>query len=336
VQVVDIAWRALIEQDIPVWAQFGRAVEEVDHEDEHYGEDDLAEIFAEPLFDPQRGSLAGFCGGQMVAFGMLRVRPAVEEIHRMGFYGAVHPAYRGHGLGTELMRWAAEAARPLHEERHPDSRLVLNTGCTSTNEAAGALLKRLGYEPVRYYYGMYTSLAAEPPRVGPIEGIDIVPYAAELDEQVRVAKNAAFQDHWGTTPALPESWRATFRDSVSFRPDLSFLALRAEEAPHDAGQGEAAGSGRVVGFAMTKYSKAKTEATGERDAHVTILGTLREARRRGIARALLMRVLHTAREAGFDTASLGVDSQNPTGALGIYERTGFTVKRTWINYAREL
>ena len=49
-----------------------------------------------------------------------------------------------------------------------------------------------------------------------------------------------------------------------------------------------------------------------------------------------MRVLREAREAGFDTASLGVDSQNPTGALGIYERTGFTVRRTWINYAREL
>ena len=333
---VEITWRALSEPDIPAWARFSRSVEEVDREDEYYSEEDLAEFFADPLFDPRRGSLVAFAGEQMVAFGMLRARSAADEVHRMGFHGAVHPAYRGRGLGTELMRWVPDAARPLHEERHPESRLVISAGCTVTNEAAAALMKRFGYGPARYYYNMHTSLAAEPSQLGPIEGIEIVPYTPELDEQVRIAKNTAFRDHWGSTPSSPEPWRGTFLDSVSFRPDLSFLALRAEAAPFDAAGGEAAGSGRVVGFAMTKYYEAMTAATGHRDAYIAVLGTLREARRRGIAHALLNRVLRAAREAGFDTASLGVDSENPTGALGIYERTGFTVKHTWINYTREL
>ena len=35
------------------------------------------------------------------------------------------------------------------------------------------------------------------------------------------------------------------------------------------------------------------------------------------------------KEAGLDYAMLGVDAQNPTGALGLYEGLGFTViKRT--------
>ena len=44
---------------------------------------------------------------------------------------------------------------------------------------------------------------------------------------------------------------------------------------------------------------------------------------RGLATGLLSRVLHGAREAGYPTASLNVDTENPTGALGIYERAGF-------------
>lgn len=332
---MEIAWRALTEEDIPAWAKLGRAVGEADREDEHYSEDDLAEIYADPLFDPPRGSLAGFDGDEMVAFGMLRVRSEADEIHRMGFHGAVHPAYRRRGLGTELMRWAPDAARPLHEERYPDSRLGLSTGCMSTNEAAAALLGRFGYEPARYYHGMRIALGAEPLHVDPIEGIEIVPYAAELDEQVLLVKNASFKDHWGSAASLPEQWRTTYLDSVSFRPDLSFLALRSEAVQAGEASAEPERFGRVVGFAMTKYYAATTAVTGEREAHIALLGTLREARRRGIAHALLARVLHAARAAGFDAASLGVDSQNASGALGIYERVGFTVKDTWINYQRE-
>ncbi len=332
---MDIAWRALMEEDIPAWARFGRAVEEVDREDEHYSEADLAEIYAEPLFDPPRGSLAGFDGDEMVAFGMLRVRSEADEIHRMGFDGAVHPAYRGRGLGTELLRWAPEAARALHEEHYPDSRLGLSTGCISTNQAAATLLERFGFKPVRYYHGMRIALAGEPLHVDPIEGIEIVPYAAELDEQVRLVKNASFKDHWGTAKTLPEQWRTAYLDSVSFRPDLSFIAMRSEAAGNGGACAETDGFGRVVGLAMTKYFEATTTATGEREAHIALLGTLREVRRRGIAHALLASVLHAARAADFDAASLGVDSQNPTGALGIYERIGFTVKDTWVNYQRE-
>ena len=34
-------------------------------------------------------------------------------------------------------------------------------------------------------------------------------------------------------------------------------------------------------------------------------------------------------------ASLDVDSENPTGALGLYERAGFRTDRRWTNYASE-
>jgi mycothiol synthase len=52
-----------------------------------------------------------------------------------------------------------------------------------------------------------------------------------------------------------------------------------------------------------------------------------------VAGILLQHCLKAYQEAGYDEASLDVDSENPTGALGIYERAGFEVESRWTNYA---
>ena len=41
-------------------------------------------------------------------------------------------------------------------------------------------------------------------------------------------------------------------------------------------------------------------------------------------------MLSQARAEGFDTASLGVDADSPTGALGLYERIGFRAEQVWV------
>jgi len=320
---MDVEWRALTEKDVPAWAELLRAAEEVDRADEHYSEADLAEEFVDPRFDPERGSLAAFAGESMIALGVLNMSSPLDAVHRMAHFGAVHPAHRGHGLGTRLLTWAPTAARPLHDERYPDVALVLDTRHISTNTAAGELFNQQGFTPNRYYHGMKRELGADLPPVADLQGIDIVPYSPALDEQALYVKNESFKDHWASAPRTPEQWRYEFAESVSFRPDLSYVALDAADSS-------------AVGVILTKYYEADAQATGRRDAHIAILGTLRAARGRGVATALLGTVLHAARAAGFDSASLGVDAQNPTGALGVYERAGLTVKDTWINYSRRL
>ena len=62
------------------------------------------------------------------------------------------------------------------------------------------------------------------------------------------------------------------------------------------------------------------------------VGTAPELRRRGLAGVLLRIALHRYRQAGFDRSSLDVDSENPTGALAVYERAGFRTTMRWTNY----
>ncbi|MGI8867321.1 MAG: GNAT family N-acetyltransferase [Mycobacteriales bacterium] len=54
-----------------------------------------------------------------------------------------------------------------------------------------------------------------------------------------------------------------------------------------------------------------------------IVGTAREWRGRGVASALIAASLQAARDNGIGIVSLGVDRENPTGAVGVYERMGF-------------
>ena len=55
-------------------------------------------------------------------------------------------------------------------------------------------------------------------------------------------------------------------------------------------------------------------------------------RGKGLATALLGHAMHAYRNAGYDEAALDVDSENPSGALGVYRRAGFAVESRWTNY----
>jgi ribosomal protein S18 acetylase RimI-like enzyme len=46
--------------------------------------------------------------------------------------------------------------------------------------------------------------------------------------------------------------------------------------------------------------------------------------------------LRALRDAGMTSATLGVDAENPTGALGVYEANGFSVRRRGLILRRPL
>jgi len=85
----------------------------------------------------------------------------------------------------------------------------------------------------------------------------------------------------------------------------------------------------VVGGAPAKVLRRFEPGVG----WVRILGVIREHRQRGLGQALLR---HTFREfagRGFNAVALGVDAENPTGAVRVYERAGMHVERTHLIYA---
>jgi len=158
-----------------------------------------------------------------------------------------------------------------------------------------------------------------PPTQPVPDGYGLRTYDQSMADVLRETHNRAFGDHANFTPWSEIIWNQVVTGSRSFRPQLSFVVVLD-------------GSDQIVAYLQTAEADANLEATGRREAYVGRIGTLREHRGRGLATALLGHCLHAYRDAGYDEASLDVDSENPSGALGIYERAGFKVESRWTNY----
>jgi len=59
-------------------------------------------------------------------------------------------------------------------------------------------------------------------------------------------------------------------------------------------------------------------------------------RKRGVASALLCASLHAFKTEGLSFATLGVDTENLTGALRLYERVGFKPVKRFIQYDKPI
>ena len=92
------------------------------------------------------------------------------------------------------------------------------------------------------------------------------------------------------------------------------------------------GGDEIVGYVTTHEFEAYFDATGQREAYVAKVGVVAGHRGRGLAGALLGHTLRAYADAGYDESALDVDSENPTGALGVYRRCGFEVESRWTNY----
>lgn len=322
---VELSWRPFDAGDAEALVELRAAAESVDRTGEHYAVEDVLEELANPRLDLERDTVAAFAGRRMVACGMVRGGAAAGGEYRVYVDGTVHPDHRRRGLGREVLERTARRAAELRRERHPDVPGVLQTYSYDQIAGAAALFLACGLEPVRRFYDMSRGLT-DPPRPAPVpDGVRLVGYRPELDEAVRVAHNEAFAQHWASAPADEVRWRQAYTGSRAFRPGLSILAV----AEHPAGD-------EIAGHLLSYVYETECEISGVREAWVGQLGTRPRWRGRGVGSALLTAALRGYAAASYQRASLGVDTGNETGALGLYQRVGFTVTATSTRYRKPL
>ncbi len=202
------------------------------------------------------------------------------------------------GIGERLLRWAeAEAQRRAAPG--------IRASVVDRDVSAADLLRSHGFVQVRSMFTMWRSVTADHDD-GPLaEGVTIRRYS-DADERILYELHqAAFAEHWGFHPLSFEQWNELLHGD-GWDPSLVFLA-----------DADCTAAGYLVGFLE--------ETTGL----VGMLGVLKEHRGRGIAKALLRRSFVEFARRGRKDVRLGVDSQNATGAVRLYEGVGMTVHRRY-------
>ncbi len=314
-----LRWRSLTPADIPAWLKLLEAAEAVDHVGELPDAEELLLEFEPDWADPERNALFGFDGDQAVAFAWVQCNPNTTTAYRVQLWGEVHPGWRRVGVGSFALDWLEARGRQLRTELGGELPANLEVSVDQHQTDRARLLERRGFVPTRHWIQMGRDLADTPPASPPLaHGLALQPYRRELDEALRVVHNEAFADHWGFQPRAPDEWRRWYTGH-NFRGDLSWMVLDGDQ---------------IAGYCLAETFPQDAELKGYSEAWVAVLGTRPAWRRRGIAAALLGEALRTFAAAGFDRAALGVDAENASGALCVYERAGFGVNKRSVTYTK--
>ena len=81
---------------------------------------------------------------------------------------------------------------------------------------------------------------------------------------------------------------------------------------------------------------ARCESGRHGGGYVGMIGTRRAWRRRGLGLALLQHAFREFYARGIKRATLGVDSENESGATRLYERAGMHVESEHVSFEKEL
>lgn len=320
----DYRWTSLSIEHTPAWSELCNHLAVVDGTEEFSGPEDLAEELQAPHRDPEKDTWAVWQDDRMVGYATVFVplTPSHEGKARAAHGGGVHAEYRGRGLGGALLDRAEARALELLAERHPGAAAYLETGGGLDGSSARELLAGRGYTVDRYWNLLTRPLGDEPP-VPTIEGVRLVSPTDEHEEAVRLAHELAFRDHYGSGPSTPEGWHDHWT-ARAMRPRVSTIAVA------DGSGADGWDEGEVLAYVIVAQWV-------DREAYVTLVGTVPHARGHGIAAAALARTLGLATRSGdFDVIELDVDSDSPTGATRLYERVGFTHKHQTASMRRML
>lgn len=272
-----------------------------------------------PHLDLDSDSRIALIDGAPVGFAYIDHTPSGERLERAYLFGEVDPDHRRCGVGSVLFGWQLARATELVAGYEHDLPRYVRTHQRAARTDAISLYERFGLTAVRYTDELIRPI--DPPvELRSVDGIAIVPWDPARSDELMAVKNAAFADHWGSTPSDEAEWEHMLADEC-VRLDLSMIALAGNS---------------IVGYSLNEYYEADEEVTGRRDGWIGSLGVQRDYRGRGIASALIAASVAAFRGAGFTHAMLGVDTENPSGAYGLYQQLGFEPRDRLVTHEVEV
>ena len=308
------------DRDLTAIAHLINTCEEVDRLDEGTSISELQQEFNAPSLDVARDiRLWEDAEGKLIGFAQLSVSEPGEVIDGWLWF-RVHPDVRGGDVEAAAIAWGEVRMREVSAMQ--GGRVKLRTYARAEDCDRISVLTSCGFKVDRYFCRMARSLSEPIPEPQFPQGFALRQFPGEQDAEAWVEMfNQSFIDHWNHHDLTVDKFKHELA-KPDYRNDLDLIAV--------------ADDGTFVSFCYCEISVQECDRTGRNEGWIACLGTRRGFRKMGLGRAMLLAGLHRLKAAGVATAILGVDAENSSGALHLYESAGFHNIRDSISYVKDV
>ena len=232
------------------------------------------------------------------------------------------PEWRGLGIRQAMLQRNEGRIREIVAGQPPGGPDLFGAFASESESHWESLLQEAGYEGVRYGYSMVRPNLDDIPDLPLPPGLEVRPVRPEHVDQIWAAAQEAFRDHWGYSE---DEWSLeslrSWQESPTYEPRLWQVAWAGDE---------------VAGMVQNFIDRAENVEYGRLRGYTEGISVRRPWRRQGLARALIARSFRVIKEQGMTEAALGVDAQNPNGALQLYLSMGFQIDKRQTTYQKPL
>ena len=313
------------EADIPGLAAANQALRDAAGIEEVVTAADMARDYAHLTnCDLERDLLVAERSSRVVGYARCEWRDVADGTRAFATICVADPSERGTGVIAALAGWAerhlVEMARAIPtDERRPGALVTYTFGAEEESievlEANGWIRTGMGYEMVRPDLDDIPDVPLPP-------GLEVRPVPLDRANLRHVwdAATEAFRDERGETEPTEEDWQ-NFLANDREDPTLWAIAFDGDE---------------VAGGVQGAIDPEENAHHGRERGIVEAVWVRRPWRRRGLARALIARVLVQLRDRGMTSAYLGVDGLNPNAAATLYRSLGFAPASTAYDWKKAL
>ncbi len=261
--------------------------------------------------DPYQDMLFAEMDGEVIGYSRVWWDEKLDGKRLYRHFAHLLPRWRDWGIRRAMLHYNEGRLKDIAAEHPQQATKFFDVGASETETHWTSLLLSEGYEPVRYFFEMVRPNLDDVPDLPLPDGLEVRPVPPEHYRTVWEAEEEAFRDHWGAQEWRDE-WFEEWLKEPTFNPDLWQVAWDGDEV-----------AGMVLNFINEKQNAEYQRQRGWTED----ICVRRPWRRQGLARALIARSLRLLKERGMTEAALGVDGDNPNGALRLYQSMGYQVTK---------
>jgi len=301
--------------DEPLWVEVLNAARKEREDWRAITEEELIADAKGPSFDFE-GRFIGELDGKAVGIVHAKVDDLSKD-EKAFIHLDVVPEFRSCGIETALIEMALR-------ELKARGMTIAQTWADFGDKECIKLLEGLHFRHVRLFSIMEVELGRLPQDFGESKQVAVRPLRKELEDDIRLLNwlgNESYKEDLDYSPSTLEETRYFLFCAPYLSEKEGFFAEL---------NGESVGC--IVVCIDEKYNLEKQVRAGE----VFTIGVLKKHRRKGIGARLMLHGLERLKAKGMTKAILGVEDDNPTQAIRLYEKLGFRVKRKEIILERDV